>query len=362
MGHNHLDVDVISSQTTQLNLSERPPKHVVEHHDGLGTTSNQERTDSANFTSQEDGELVILCDMGYGLPKEARSRKEKILAISRQLVNFLWWQQHHIQENEASNVNSNKNQCSERRYVMARLEILDCPDSAAEEALKSRMEQLWSQENTKAKNVIPFPFPSNISFSERTLSSFYADSNVQQKANDSVTMNPNRMKAVYLSPDASHSLDPSKPPPHTVVVGLLIDRRIQLNRSRQRAEKLCLPAFQLPLSKAHLVLVQQDQREDQAIGLQTENSDCKTTDNRPSKQTEDATCRFESSEPLNVDCVLEMVQQWHWNSNGTASKASIDRKRWTPAEACFSAIHQALEHHAQRHPSRIQHKTTTTAT
>ena len=350
MGHNHLDVDVISSQTDQLNLSEPPPKHVVEHHDGLGTTSDQVRTDSTNSTSQEDDKLVILCDMGYGLPKETRSRKEKILAISRQLVNFLWWQQHHIHKHEASIVKSNKGQCTDCRFVAARLEILDCPDSAAEEALKSRMEQLWSQENTKAKNVIPFPFPSNISFSERTLSSFYADSN------------PTESKALYLSPDASHCLDPSKPPPHTVVVGLLIDRRIQLNRSRQRAEKLCLSACQLPLSKARLVLVQQDQREDQAIGPHTKNGDCKTTDNRPSKQTEDAPCRFESSEPLNVDCVLEMVQQWHWNSNDIASKASIDRKRWTPAEACFSAIHQALEHHAQRHPSRIQHKTTTTAT
>ena len=40
----------------------------------------------------EQEESLILCGAGYGIPREARPRQEKILAISRQLVNAL--QQH----------------------------------------------------------------------------------------------------------------------------------------------------------------------------------------------------------------------------------------------------------------------------
>ena len=40
----------------------------------------------------EQEESLILCGAGYGIPREARPRQEKILVISRQLVNAL--QQH----------------------------------------------------------------------------------------------------------------------------------------------------------------------------------------------------------------------------------------------------------------------------
>jgi hypothetical protein len=37
--------------------------------------------------------MWLVCDSGYGFPKEVRPRQEKLYAISRQLVNFLVWQQ-----------------------------------------------------------------------------------------------------------------------------------------------------------------------------------------------------------------------------------------------------------------------------
>jgi hypothetical protein len=37
--------------------------------------------------------MWLVCDCGYGFPKEVRPRQEKLNAISRQLVNFLVWQQ-----------------------------------------------------------------------------------------------------------------------------------------------------------------------------------------------------------------------------------------------------------------------------
>ena len=54
----------------------------------------------------------------------------------------------------------------------------------------------------------------------------------------------------YLSPDADTVLDPDAAPPATVVIGLLIDRRrIQMNRSTERAAKLSIPTARWPLER-----------------------------------------------------------------------------------------------------------------
>lgn len=223
---------------------------------------------------------VILCDFAYGLPKEARPRKEKLLAISKQMVNFLSWQA------EAQQHQNQPPHC---------LQIVGCPDEATEVALKDRMHQLW-------KKVSPeTPFPEHLTFADKPLEAF---------AFQDPTNPP-----VYLSPDADQKLDPAQPPPSTVVVGLLIDRRIQVNRSLDRATTLTLPAARLPLESVPHV---------------------------------------DRNEPLNVDCILEGMQQWYWNCQAAEAPVS---------EECFQrAALQALQHHETRHPERPRHsKSSTTA-
>lgn len=212
-----------------------------------------ERTFSKlSFSSNEKNTPLFLCDMGYGLPREERPRKERLNAIAKQLVNFLSWQE------------------SVRNSPKAEIKVVACPDC---EALLLRLKDLWPEDS----------LPSHVSVSEDPLELFVRES------------------AIYLSPDARDALDPYKPPPEVAVIGMLIDRRVQPNRSRQRAEKIDLAAARWP-----------------------------------------ALVGWNPQEPFNVDCILEGMQQWHWNhQEGTGT--------------FVDAARQALLHHQERHPQRVQH-------
>jgi hypothetical protein len=257
--------------SSKLKLSESsPPEATTET--PTATTSHIQRNP------------LIICDAAYGLPKEARPRKEKLLAIARQLVNFLTWQAETLQ---AATTTADGNP----QHQPADLQIVGCPDEATETALTKRMHQLWTKE------VPNSPFPANLTFTSKPLEAFAVE-------------NPAH-PPVYLSPDAEQAMDPAQHPPRTVVVGLLIDRRIQVNRSLDRASTLTLPAARLPL---------------------------------------DSIPHIDRNEPLNCDCILEGMQQWYWNC-----QAAVDNNN-APTQDCFQrAAIQALQHHETRHPVRTRH-------
>ncbi|GAX27009.1 hypothetical protein FisN_9Lu332 [Fistulifera solaris] len=208
-------------------------------------------TRSLHISKEEDAPL-FLCDMGYGLPREERPRKERLNAIAKQLVNFLQWQ--------------DSSQNAPKVFV----KVVACPDP---DALLSRLLEIWPHD----------ALPDRVSVSERSLDTFVNN------------------QAVYLSPDAPRALDPLKPPPRVMIVGMLIDRRVQPNRSRLRAEKMELSLARWP-----------------------------TLDG------------WDPQEPFNVDCIMEGMQQWHWNRNDGIG-------------GFFEAAQQAVRHHCERHPQRIQH-------
>jgi hypothetical protein len=145
---------------------------------------------------------VIYCDAGYGFPSEARPRREKVLAIAKQVVNFLMWQQ------ESTSMD------------FAEVIIVGC-DELNRSALEERMKQLL-------KGDIPL----HVSFSSTKLDSLD--------------------KIVYLSPDADEALDPSLEPPDHVVVGLLIDRRIIANRSKRQAANLGIQSARFALEEFNI--------------------------------------------------------------------------------------------------------------
>ncbi|GAX19431.1 hypothetical protein FisN_19Hu001 [Fistulifera solaris] len=190
--------------------------------------------------------------MGYGLPREERPRKERLNAIAKQLVNFLLWQ------DSAKNISK------------ATIKVVACPDP---EALLSRLLEIWPKD----------ALPDHISVSELSLEAFV------------------NHQAVYLSPDAPRALDPVEPPPRVMIVGMLIDRRVQPNRSRLRAEKMELSLARWPTLEG-----------------------------------------WDPQEPFNVDCILEGMQQWHWNHKEGSG-------------GFLEAAQQALRHHRERHPQRVQH-------
>lgn len=226
---------------------------------------------------------ILICDAGYGFPREARPRKEKILAIARQLVNFLQWQEQSVYH----------------ASPMAKVRVVSCPDDEIRQALQDRTLSLLGGTE----------LPSHVSFSCEGLEDTCP--NTTMGSSDQV---------IYLSPDANESLDPSHKPPRVVVVGLLIDRRIQPNRSNDRAFQLDLVSKRWPLESFFQ--------------------------------------EISANEPLNVDCVLEGMQQWWWNTDNLLSdnpKQEHDGK--AHKEAFVQAASQAINHHAERHPSRPVHLT-----
>lgn len=177
---------------------------------------------------------TLICDAGYAFPREARPRKEKVNAIARQLANFLEWQMKHYKQ---------------KLSTMANIKVVGCQDENIVSLLKDRTKQLLNKGE----------LPNHVTFESGSLT-------------DSCSASVLKTNPIYLSPDAQDTLDPSQRPPDVCVVGLLIDRRVQPNRSKERALKLEMLSKRWPLEQCF--------------------SD------------------IDPNEPLNVDCVLEGMQQW----------------------------------------------------
>ena len=247
---------------------------------------------------------VLVLDAGYGFPREKKVRKEKINAIASQLSNFLVWQTGRTDSTAGRGC----------KYALVR--VVGCPDENTRKILENRTIENMKRASSasSASNLKGNNLPSHVTISCETL---------EQCLDDLAANHPDIIanqiphgkidKPVYLSPDAAESLDPRSEPPEIAVVGLLIDRRVQPNRSRDRAQTIGIIARRWPL--------------------------------------EDCFGEIDSHEPLNVDCVLEGMQQWWWNWKDTSVTCSDDVKR----ETFIQAASQAIEHHVTRHPSRPLH-------
>jgi hypothetical protein len=280
--------------------------------EGCSKAATTTETSSSNPTTTH--QPLLVCDLGYGLPNEARPRKEKLLAIARQLVNFLSWQQQQQDITTKSDEGS-----SSRRTPAHMLIVLGNSDAtrktknhsensgtgAIRQALTERMHEVWKQQQQSTN-----AFPDHVvSFTEESLEvalQVVTGHKTEQRGNS-----PEASTAVvYLSPDADIALDPAQAPPAVAIVGLLIDRRsIQVNRSVVRAAEVTVPAARWPLESI-------------------------------------ATLLMHKNEPLNVDCILEGMQQWYWNYSPFAPTTTAFEK----------AAIQAIQHHQQRHPERPRHK------
>ena len=255
-----------SDESTKV---EDPNTDTIEH--DLISAVDAKLSLSATSSASSD-QHVLLCDAGYGLPREARPRKEKILAIARQMVNFLEWQQ--------------QQQAASSGQQLAKIQVVGCNDEAMCKALQERTQELLG---TSA-------LPTHVTFTCDALDTVCNETE----------------EAVYLSPDAPESMDPAQTPPNIVIVGLLIDRRVQPNRSQERAIKLNLKSKRWPLEQCF--------------------------------------AKVDRNEPLNVDTILEGTQQWWWNCR--ENSGVLGKERFIQASA------DALKRHARRHPARPMHIST----
>jgi hypothetical protein len=270
--NDHTSDDIIDKEKNKSDeLTEDPNTDTNTEHDLASAVATQL---SLSATSATSDRYVLLCDAGYALPREARPRKEKILAIARQMVNFIEWQ-----EEQAAASSSDQQQ-------LAKIQVVGCNDEATCKALQERTQALLGVS----------ALPTHVTFTCDALDTVCNETE----------------EAVYLSPDAPESMDLVETPPNVVIVGLLIDRRVQPNRSQERATKLTIKSKRWPLEQCF--------------------------------------ANIDRNEPLNVDTIMEGMQQWWWNC--AEDSGVLGKDRFIEASA------DALERHARRHPSRPMHIST----
>lgn len=258
--------------------------------------------DTAEVTEQSSSTPIILCDAFYGFPTQKRPRNERVRAVARQLSNFMQWRSEETLE---------KQQCGV--YFLG-----DCNDV---EAVKLRVTELESQTSQTSAPTCEINFQPDIdihSFLDQQKD--ISPTSIQAPVNEDV---------VYLSPDAAETLPATSRPPRIVVVGMLIDRRITEDRSRRRAEdSLKIRAAKLPLDELSVK-------------------------------------ELSSSEPLNVDTVMELMQRWYWSCDKLEEKLQQMSGKGTIIEdvsrlykTCFlEAAAWSMKSMKDRHPNRTVHKT-----
>jgi hypothetical protein len=168
-------------------------------------------------SSLETKPNIILCDAWYGFPEQRRPRKERICAVSRQLVNFLQWRQ---------SAKLGAEQC-QVHLLGSEVDVT---------SVQQRIVEIVEKEDTSGNCISQIDYKPNVDIHEAI-----------ERWKNSYSTNE---EVVYLSPDASETLSPTARPPNVVIVGMLIDRRITSDRSRKRAEEsLNLRAVKLPLDE-----------------------------------------------------------------------------------------------------------------
>lgn len=224
------------------------------------TTLSSNTTSAITTKPQQQQQPTLICDLGYGLPIQKGPRREKILAISKQVVTFLLYQ---YDANQTSTIEHLP------APILFALPPTDTTDDDLESVFTRRMTVLWKEHHSNHDDAPPFP-PTHLTFTHAAL--------------PDVLSSRNLMHPVYLSPDSDTVLtDDTKDTTTTFdayIIGALIDRKtIQTNRSKRRAEWLGIPH-----GKWNLVFPQQSNN-------------------------------IHPNEPLNMDCVLDGMQTYFWTGN-----------------------------------------------
>jgi len=251
---------------------------------------------------------IIVCDAWYGFPTQKRPRRERILAVSKQIYNFIKWRKDYV---------------TEKNLKCAVSSVLVIGKNEDVDAIRERVEELQGKDSDCCDgdddncNAPCFYLPGK---------------DLEDLAGElvAVEMQGDQSEVIaYLSPDASEKLSAIEAPPRIVVVGMLVDRKVQPNRSKIRAESLlkqcadvesstavkevAIVPFQLPLDALNVSDLSQD-------------------------------------ECLNIDTVMEMIERWWVNAKFRDGDTDAKRKlQFRDAAA------RALMTHRQRHPNRTIH-------
>lgn len=285
-------------------------------------TINDPKSSPADDADEHDtsrSTRTIICDAWYGLPTQKRPRRERVNAVARQLRNFELssiWSCCCTGTPTSTSCATCNNGNNKRR---AKYRIVLVGGEADVKVIGERLDKL--REDGKADvddddecRVQLLPGVSVEAECKQALAQRTSFTSLDDTSTD--TAQPE--DAIYLSPEAKRILDPCKSPPTTVVVGMLIDRRVQPNRSSLRAEKIHVQAARLPMEE-----------------LRTEGLD--------------------NSEALNVDTVLELMVCWWDAVDGSVDGVLVNGEEDTMRRCFVEAATSAMVSHEDRHPNRPLH-------
>ena len=287
---------------------------------------------------------VIICDAWYGFPTEKRPRKERILAVSKQIYNVLIWRcefHHALQCRKIQGEDS-----SSHVIVIGKVEDVN--------AIHERVNDLFgSSEKGLSEDMCSDPFTKCVFLPGMTLEEivsgkghpllFLPTLTGKEKEKEALQEEDDGQKEaiVYLSPDADERLDPYQAPPRIVVVGMLVDRKVQPNRSKLRAQEFS----------------------DQTTSKNDDN-DVSRMQVRRLPMDNLRVVDLRDDEPLNIDTVMEIMERWWANIRvwKETKGESLDQDRGYDSRPFADAAIRALHSHRKRHPNRTIHGGISTGT
>ena len=324
------------------------------------STSSKTRTSSTSASSSEiiikSTATVIICDAWYGFPLQKRPRQERILGVSRQIYNFISWNDTYFIEQkrrqqqqqrrkvtvnvENDNQNLEESSCiTTMENVKATIYVVGKEEDV--QAIKVRIDELSNKNkmDTKSKEVNNGDDDNSEDANNIATKCVYLPGVALESLCEKL-IEAKSQSVTYLSPDASKTLNPIEAPPSIIVVGMLVDRKVQSNRSKHRAEQITTS---------------------QDGGDNNEKDDGNTKIDQKSTAQHIRCARLPldvlnvsdlgSDEALNIDTVMEMTQRW-WYNHGLSQlecRYKVDTRLFADAAA------RALLTHRGRHPNRLLH-------
>jgi len=357
---------------------------------------------------------IVICDAWYGFPHQKRPRKERVNAVCKQIFNFHSWRNEYknkckdkckdtiISEKNEANANMkilapsplSESEC--KVYVIGRGNDIQAIENRMDELLRDRSKAEADDDDDDEEEELKDALSKCSFLQDQSLEDLVRSLKSERESesgesNECETgaatagtgtaaatgtrrKDPNLNVAVYLSPDVETRLSTTKQPPRIVVVGMLVDRKVQANRSKQRVESLEVPV-PAPASNLNgdssVTPVPDGDNIEQATETATETT---TADNA---LIEGARLPLEvlnvsdlgTDEPLNIDTVMEMIQRWWFNLDDihTSNSCCIDsiqvdtsiisnvNSETQLTSICRDALARSMLTHRQRHPNRTIH-------
>jgi hypothetical protein len=360
--------------------------------------------------------MWLVCDCGYGFPNEVRPRQEKLNAISRQLVNFLVWQQKNCDSQTFAAhllIILGTGECRTRAIftlphdatgdpvasvaagVACSLEdanIIGTPSFVASTnglhtVLLDRMQEVWNQQRVVDSKMATFPndrvvftydtLPEAIDELQRQLTSATQTNHSETIVPTTLDSPPLVVKDALVSDVAtveepvlhcagdgsiasgidnreSHS-DSSAAGTGSSVVYLSPDAKDVLDVAATRPPHIVIVGM---LIDRRTIQVHRSSRRAQSMVIPTARwplEQCATEANPDTFETDNGST---SNQPLvefhpNEPLNVDCVLEGMQLWDWNCSRRHEDKDKGSPL---ILAIQEALRHHQQRHPQRVRHK------